>query len=633
LAANLDLGTLFPGDTGTGTLTVSNPDPGDGSAAPVDVSIGGGFVFDDNGTDATTVSVPVGGGTVTVKVVVLAGAAAGPLTGTVTGGAAPLTVAATVEHKLEVTPSLSFGGVVVGSNKTANLFVTNLTSDDATVAVTGAGYTAASTTVPPGITAATVVITFAPTAEGGFPATLTVTAGSRSGTCAVNGAGIVAGATTTATDSNEDGAVDGSEVKTTYKVHVPSDSTKLHLGAAVTPFDNLDGFGLRTSAKGLLHADGSIGINSSTGSLLLQAQADDGAVISVSGGNSVFAAKGSAYLLGDSGVLVTTAIDVATSVGTDGIPDTGEMSSGSTAAAAVFTALDAVIAGASAVRAIKTTPWTKWSSKQGQRTQRRSIAAGVVSTGAALAATGLGIASVASAHDDVNPSIPGVTVYGHAGVLMGTPGYGGFYAAAGLVLSSIFPVLMGVDSEILGVRSAAVTGNDVSLEAWNDIEAEAGNDATLKAANKVTVAVDPNAKTATSLTIEDESLTILVGSYAVTVTAANGILVGSNTAAGGAVDTAKPYVEITDGVAALRGAGAPNQRPTVWVTDKKAVVTGGTNLADAGQLSLEDNKSTLWAKQSKLTLDGAADSIELKAATLQANGTEVTIKGKKISIG
>lgn len=632
--ADVDLGTKKPGETGTGSVSLAHPTPGDAGASDATASISGGFAFLIGGSPATSAPVPVAGATPTVQYVVQAAEAAGTKAGAITGAAADKTLEVTVAHALTVNGPLAFGSKAVGTSGNLTLEVTNQTDATATIAVSPAThYSLASSSVAPGTGVTTVVVTFLPTAVGAHVATITVTAGSLTQTCSLAGEGVEAGFASSTTDSDGDGTISESEVKTTYKVHVPTESTRMHLGAAVSPFGTaLDGFGLQTTGKGLLQATGNIGINSSDGDIRIQAQADSGNILAVSGGNSVFAAKGNSYVVGDGGVLITTALDVTTKVGNstsgpdDGIPNADDMTTGSTVAAGVFTALDAIIAAASFARVIKTTTWSDFEFKRSRKAA--SVGAAVVSGGAALTATALGTISVLGNIDGFSPSVPGVTIYGHAGVLVGTPGFGGFYAAAGLVLGSIFPLVIGMDSEILGIRSVGVTGNDVTVDGWRDVEIGAGKAALLKAKEKVELAV---AKKESTLTMEEKSLVIVVGEFAVSVTA-DGVKIGSNK--DGAVDPDLPmmWVDATD--AYLNGPGKSGKHSFLKLKDGEAALNGGTSTAAAGQLQLEDNKATLWAKSSKLTIDGAAKEISLKATTLKAAGDgKLELKGGKINIG
>ena len=240
--------------------------------------------------------------------------------------------------------------------------------------------------------------------------------------------------------------------------------------------------------------------------------------------------------------MITTAVDVDPKIGdgtssspNDGIPHADSMTSGSTAAAIVFGSLDAIIAGASFVRVLKT---PSGRARASPSRSARSRWAPPSSARAPRSPPPCWHRLHLRQHRRVQPKVPGVTVYGHAGVLIGTPGFGGFYAAAGLVLGSIFPIMLGMDAEILGMRTAGVTGNDISLTAWRDAELTAGRhtkmasgtNTFIKAGTKLQLAVDavqlPGHEKDNRITLQENDLTIVVGDYAVTISA-SGVMIGS----------------------------------------------------------------------------------------------------------
>jgi hypothetical protein len=50
-----------------------------------------------------------------------------------------------------------------------------------------------------------------------------------------------------------------------------------------------------------------------------------------------------------------------------------------------------------------------------------------------------------------------VTIYGHAGMLLGTPGFASIYGGAGLVIGSTFPSMLGYDVNVLAAHDLALT--------------------------------------------------------------------------------------------------------------------------------------------------------------------------------
>lgn len=615
----IDFGTLLPGDQEDRDFSIP---PGDRGAASVS---GAGFSLEGFTNGDATATVKFTAGSV----------AKGDKTGTLTYGPENKTVAleAKVDHELSVPARAYLGTLLLGASNPKVIPVTNRTDANATITITS-DYTVTPTTVPASAGPMNVTVTFTPTAVGDRIGSLKATVGQLEAETTLTGVG------TEESDNEEVGELGvtsvetsdgGGGTNTTYKVHVPSQTTAMHLGAAVSPFPSLDGFGLRTEGKGLLQANSHIGINSTTGDVRVQAQSDDGTVLTVSGGNSIFAAKGSAYLVGDGGVLVTTALNVETSVGTNGIPNPADMTTGSNVAAGVFAALDGLVALASAARAIKTTSWSEWgtTNKRG----RAAIGAGAVSAGAALFATFLAGNSVGgAAGGDPWVPVPGVTVYGHAGVLLGTPGFGGFYSAAGLVLASVFPIMMGMDSEILGLRSAGVTGNDVGIDGWVDVEVKAGKKFVTTAGKSVELTANDGAGTLNKLFLNvDDRGGFAVGDFAITLTS-DGVMVG-NRSATGAVDTTKPHAKIDASEINLLSKDGGSL----------ATITDGTltfeHAPDGTGMFIKNNLVSLYDKGSggKNWVKVANTLVEVQGGSasnkVQASSSGIVVKGAVIKLG
>lgn len=534
---------------------------------------------------------------------------------------------ATVVHELTFDQSsYAAGDVAVSASAPVTVLVTNHTDHTARLTATGDFFVDPSE-VSTGVGATAVTVTFSPSATGNRTGTLTAQRNSTIATASLSGVGTTPTTddleSVTYTESASGGG--GTDTKTTYKVHVPSWQTRMHLGAAVDPFPNLDGFGLRTLGKGLLQASGNIGINSSNGDIRLQAQSDSGSVVSVSGGNSIFAAKQSAYLVGDGGVLVTTALNVSTTVGNDGIPNVESLTAGSNAAAVVFAAFDGFVALASAVRVIKTTKWTEW--KTTNKKGKVGIGAAAVSAGAALTATFLAGNSVGGGlgGTPIVP-VPGVTIYGHAGVLLGTPGFGGFYAAAGLVLSSVFPIMIGMDAEILGLRSAGVTGLQVAIDGWNDVEIKAGKHIEATSGKKIDLRVNTGTGVENWFNLNDKNASILVGKYVMTF-ASGGVMVGSASKTG-AVDTKKPYVEITD---SQIYAAAKKDGSHLTILDDQIDVRHKKNGCG---LQVTDTNVSVQSPNGKYEIMVQNDLINLQAGSssnkVQLSSTGIVAKGSLI---
>ncbi len=582
------------------------------------------------------------GSTFRVRFTATSDSPVGPATGTLRLNDVSTSLQAAVYHFLEVTtPPLLVGAV--GSALSGIVQVDNRTSQDATIALRGAvGFALSAGSVPPSTGPVNLTITFTPAAAELYTDSIVASAASQHATADVAARGIVPGTTTTyggAADQLEaawhdedmDGAVDEGEVRTTYKVHVPSAVTRMHLGAAVDPFPNLDGFGLRTSGKGLLHASGNIGVRSVEGDVRVQADAAN--VVTVSGGNTIIAAKGGSYLIGDGGVLVSTALDVDPQTGDDGIPEPGNMTAASNAASGVFAALDGMIAAASFIRVAKSRPWRGWK----DFTPRAKVGVGMaaVSGGAAFTCAMLGGFSVANA-SGASYSVPGVTVYGHAGVLIGTPGFGSFYAAAGMVLGSIFPLLLGVDTEVLGMRSVALTGLDATITGWKGVSIEGAEGVKAASGKTINIAVRPEKTDTSAVAMEDgkiavtadESLSIQIGKYLVTVDQSSGIQIGWDS--NGEVDAQKSRIWLDETSAYVNGPGG---KSWVQVEDTMAMINGGSSKAKSGQIQLKDDLAKIWAGQQSMAIDGQGN-INLKAKQIITDGkVGLTFKGKQIKIG
>ncbi|MGE0790277.1 MAG: hypothetical protein AB7S26_31670 [Sandaracinaceae bacterium] len=597
--ADIDFGTTKPGETVNRAYTAS----GDISSVTPTIS-GEGFTI-----------VSVAGNVIQLRFT--AGmVAAGTKSGALAIGATQVTLEATVVHELSVQGAIDCGSSVVGTPRTVTVMVTNRSDAAATLSISPGAFTVSPSSVAASTGPQTVTVTFTPTAAGAIAGSLRASAGALSGTSDVTGIGIVDGQDASAgvlgVDSVET-STSGSTTKTTYKVHVPSFNTKLHMGAAVTPFVNLDGYGLNTDGKGLLKATGNIGIHSTEGNVYLQAKGangNGGELVGVSNTNTVLAAKGSAYLLGDGGVTICTAVDVSPAESNDQLPDPANMTRGSSIAAGIFAALDGLIALASLFRVGYNT-WKGWSGSS-----KTDVGMAVVSGGAAATATVLGGFSVANAAGQ-SWSVPGVTIYGHAGVLIGTAGYGSFYAPAGMVLGSIFPLMLGMDAEVLGLRTANLTGKHCTIEGFSDAKMN-GGEVELAAKTKITASVKPGAGVVTKseLMLDGTSiaaktanlLKLQIGdtgtTYLVRVDNTGGIQIGVD--AGGTLDRSKPFAQINDTL---------------------VKVTAGTTGASA---TLQGNEITLAAGPGKSSVKLENDGVKITDTTqnqsLQVWNNQVYLK-------
>src|SRR5262249_34738314 len=164
--------------------------------------------------------------------------------------------------------------------------------------------------------------------------------------------------------------------------------------------------------------------------------------------NTTITSAGSTYLIGKGGVYVAAGWGddiVVADGGTSSPPDTNAsdtVTSSANNAAIGFRLLDALLAlgcfleGASHLNTNR---------KRGDYAAQLGVAVldGVAITGALLCSAVGSIGMAAGV-------IPGVSIFGKGGILMGTPSFGSIYALGGLVLGSLYPFMIGVDAEVYG---------------------------------------------------------------------------------------------------------------------------------------------------------------------------------------
>lgn len=412
------------------------------------------------------------GGSVTVKVSLRATTKA-DVVGTLTAGSASITVTGKPKNPLEADRSqLAFGSVVVSQTMWGSVLVRNRGDQAASPSASGTDVamfdTAILSAVPTGLLSFPVKYT--PTAVGAHSATLTLTVGPWSLTCALAGTGvqtapapvttfdnIQAGMTETATNTNQ-----------SYFVSVPTPRTIMNLGYRRTDRIKADGFGFDTDKNGYLNASEEIGIQA-TKNVYVQSTAGNinilaGRDSADKNGDAVVAAQNAAYLLGNNGVFIGTVGDRPVSnSSTTLLPNEDKVTAAKTAANAaslVFAIADMAVGTATTVYGAKQvivgikSGAKHFFSQPGSYTKMLGVLGGMAGTVASLTSA---IGAIASLSGGSTLSPPGVTIYGHAGVLMGTPGFSSIYAGAGLVLSSAFPSLLGYDVTVMAVHDVGIT--------------------------------------------------------------------------------------------------------------------------------------------------------------------------------
>lgn len=417
-------------------------------------------------------SVPAGG-SVTVKVSFRPTGVA-DVVGTLTAGSASIAVTGKPKNPLEVDRSqLAFGSVVVGQQSWSSVLVRN--RGDQAAAPSGSGTDAAMfdtavLSAVPGGALLSYPVKYAPTAVGGHAATLTLTVGPWSVTCSLSGTGVTTlPPPVTTFDNIQAGMAEtGTGRNQSYFVSVPTPRTIMNLGYQRSERIKAPGFGFDTDKNGYLNAAEEIGIQA-TKNVYVQSTAGNINILagrdgSDKNGDAVVAAQNAAYLLGNNGVFIGTVGDRP--VSNDGstlMPNEDKVTAAKTAAnaaALVFAIADVAVGTATTVYGAKQVIMgiksgaKHFFSTPGSYTKMLGVIGGMTGTVASLTSA---IGAVASLAGGSTLSPPGVTIYGHAGVLMGTPGFSSIYAGAGLVLSSAFPSLLGYDTTVMAVHDVGIT--------------------------------------------------------------------------------------------------------------------------------------------------------------------------------
>ncbi|MFK7985846.1 MAG: hypothetical protein AB8I08_07420, partial [Sandaracinaceae bacterium] len=251
-----------------------------------------------------------------------------------------------------------------------------------------------------------------------------------------------------------------------YTVHVPTHNTTMVLGRGSTSPATLHGFGIRTDEKFYVRADKNL-VMQSGGDALMQSK--DASLFAVAKMDMTAAGAGSANLLSPGGVMISGGFGSLSPQDQDGTRDDAcsvlmkssldGLSSSATTAGAVLAALDATVAGMSAIYGGIGTVQAAIDVKK--KVSKTTIA-GVVSAGLGTAAA---TAGAFCSGFSAGGALPwgGTTIVGSSGVAIGSPGFSGFYSLLGLVNVSLYPAMLGLDPFLFG-------GNGLTLRALNSVD-------------------------------------------------------------------------------------------------------------------------------------------------------------------
>jgi hypothetical protein len=436
---------------------------------------------------------------------------------TPSGGGAPVSahLQLTPTNPLTIDAATNFGTIAPGGQSVRMVTVKNLADEAASLSIPPGPFTvpgAYGSLFPSSLISVPVTYTQGSTSTDSATASVTVGPWSASdaltGVCATTPAPPVDVEEPVETDTNADGT------KTTYQayyVHTPNPDSVFNLGRQRSSRVMVDGFGIDTVGYGYVNvaqdmgivAGGNVGVQALVGDVNIQAAQD----ASYNGGDILIGGQGNAYLLGASGVLIgsisnsPTRNDGTSATATDMMPNevgVGAAKGHVNAAATFFGTLDAAVG-------LAFTVYNGWetvvATKEGE-VEPKSAAwylkwLGVIGGLAGVTVSLVDSASSGSTSNNPSappnvkgPGTPGVTIYGHAGLLMGTPGFGSVYAAAGLAIASAYPVIMGVDVAVLAITDlslasvkgeAKLTGKQTVVRGESKVSVESPTEVRIKA--------------------------------------------------------------------------------------------------------------------------------------------------------
>jgi hypothetical protein len=437
----------------------------------------------DNTSGASAVAVAITGSD-RVSVTPLQVAAGASTTVTVTyylTTTAATTLSFTPQTPLAIAASVDFGTITPGSSAINGLSIQNR-SDDTPGTLTAASapfsYPSTWTTVPSNALA-TISATYSPTAVNSDSQQLTLSVGSWTATCTLTGVCSDSTDDTSDDDDDEDsGASDTVDTSNqSYFISVPTESTMFNLGRQRSATIKIDGFGVSTTGSGYVNVGDDFGLISAA-TVSMQAAEDMNLTAT---GDAVFSAAGSAFLFGNAGVNIGTLSAKPTS-NTDGdlMPnDDGVQQAKRYMADAMvaFATLDTALAayqllnfGLQTKEAVESGEAKQWGTKS-TITHILGLIAGMAAT-AVSATNSIGAISAVAGTDGgdklaatIAKGLPPITMFAEGGLLVGTPAFASYYAAAGMVLGSLYPLLFGFDTAVSAVNDLALTATTGELNA------------------------------------------------------------------------------------------------------------------------------------------------------------------------
>lgn len=430
------------------------------------------------------------------------------LTDSGTGTSTEIALSGTARaNALTFTPAaLHFGDVFVAAPMSLSVVVSNPGPLAATLAIAAGPFRVQTVAIPVGSTS--TIVFFTPPATGSFSATVTASWSMPEGesqatlpalpsSLPLDGTGILAIQT-----EPEPGA---SSTRRRLLIDVPDPKAQLTLGARVLDTSTadaeniVDGFGLGTELHGFLNAHGTssnLWMRAMKGFVVEARSSTAGntgeGIWMMSQGDLVTACKGTASIVGGGGVVIAAnnggstekdgndssggnPVDKGTSVNDPPTVNSASDRQGRAAsAAATFGAIDAIIAFSFGARGLYN---VIKGMIEDSKLPTKSFAAtlGAVGSAGGFAGFGAGVAGLKGA-------VAGVTVYGEAGVVIGSGGFTGIHSISSLVLSSIFPLMFGVDAEIFAVDAVTITGmRHATLASHKDVTVQSDGDVSIKA--------------------------------------------------------------------------------------------------------------------------------------------------------
>ncbi len=493
---------ITPGlKTQTLVTTVTNTE-----SAAVTLSFGAG-----SSTDFTIppTSVPAGA-TVAVSVSYRPTSAAGgsaTLNASSEGAATPIASASltgTATNPLTLAGN-DFGTTTPGASVLGLVMVQNASDTGATLTGVVAPFVLSSayTDVAAGAVIA-VPVTFEPSAVGQWSATMTATVGAWSVTASLVGAcaTVASEVDSTAPPASAPPSSGGTTYQS-YYIGVPSPASSLNLGYRRASTLKVDGLGVDTIGNAYVRVSEDIGVlaNGATSTISMQSTTDTNLV---AGGDFFVGATGATWLVGAAGISIATFDNSATTDSTTFMPTDDGIASAKAKiniASATFISLDVLVGAAGlavATHGEVTSAKMFGEAAYGGWVTKTSKLMSVVGVAGAVA---LDIAAALSATIGTKAA-PGVTIYGESGILAGTPGYASYYAGAGLVMGSMYPTVVGMDTAVMAmkdlscvaVREAAFSGASTTVHGTDEVKVESVESVKLrtkKATEEGTMEVTP----------------------------------------------------------------------------------------------------------------------------------------------